>query len=149
MALFTSRALQLQYVAHRKSALFEGDNMVTRQVLLCAIALAGSPAPKLVVDVTGTWRVTIAAGHDTITGMAALKQNGDVVSGWVGPNELDPIPIAGFLTADRLTLKTFPQPGRTVAFDRCDLTVNSSRMVGTIEGGDTHSGTITFERTSR
>ena len=78
--------------------------------------------------------------------MASLKQTGDVVSGWVGPNELNPIPIAGFLKADRLTMKTFPQPGRTVAFDKCDLTVNDNKMVGTIEGGDVHKGTIEFVR---
>jgi hypothetical protein len=117
-------------------------------MLLSVWLVAWSAASTSPTDVTGTWRVTISAGDSTITGMAALKQNGDVVSGWVGPNELNPIPLAGFLNANRLTMKTFPQPGRTVAFDKCDLTVNDHKMVGTIEGGDTHKGTIEFVRTT-
>jgi len=121
--------------------------MKTRHVLLSVLLVAWSAGSAARTDVTGTWRVTISAGESTITGMAALKQDGDLVSGWVGPNELNPIPIAGFLKANRLTMKTFPQPGRTVAFDRCDLTVNSQKMVGTIDGGDTHKGTIEFVRT--
>lgn len=81
-----------------------------------------------------------------VVGMASLRQKGDVVSGWVGPNELNPIPIAGFLTASKLTMKTFPQRERTVAFDKCFLAVTDQTMVGTIEGGDTHEGTIEFVR---
>ena len=42
---------------------------------------------------------------------------------------------------NKLTLKTSPQPGRTAAFDKCDLTVNGDKMVGTI---DTNKGTIEF-----
>jgi hypothetical protein len=123
--------------------------MTMRHVLIGVFLLAWSPAPTPAADVTGTWRVTISAGDSTtITGMASLKQNSDVVSGWVGPNELNPIPVAGFLNANRLTMKTFPQPGRTVAFDECDLTVNDRKMVGTIEGGDIHKGTIEFVRTT-
>jgi hypothetical protein len=122
--------------------------MTTRHVLLSMLLLAWSPARTQTAGVTGSWRVTMTAGDSTITGMASLKQNGDVVSGWVGPNELNPIPIAGFLRANSLTLKTFPQPGRTVAFDKCDLNVNGHKMVGTIEGGDTHKGTIEFVRTT-
>ena len=122
--------------------------MKTRPVLLSVLFLAWSTAPTPATNVTGTWRVTISAGHSTITGMASLKQTGDQVTGWVGPNADNPIPIAGFLKANRLTMKTFPQPGRTVAFDRCDLSVNDHKMVGTIEGGDTHKGTIEFVKTT-
>src|SRR5262249_53849582 len=49
----------------------------------------------LAADVSGTWRVTIATAEGTITGLASLKQTGDVVTGWVGPSEKDPIPITG------------------------------------------------------
>jgi hypothetical protein len=78
--------------------------------------------------------------------MGSFKQTGGEVTGWVGPDENNPIPIAGVLKADRLTIRTLPQPGRTVAFDKCDVTVKADRMVGTIEGGDAHEGTIEFVR---
>jgi hypothetical protein len=45
-----------------------------------------------------------------------------------------------------LTLQTKPQPGRTAAFDSCDLTVGDEKMVGTIHGGDVGKGTIEFVR---
>ena len=80
--------------------------------------------------------------------MASFKQTGDQVTGWVGPNADNPIPITGVLKANRFTLKTLPQPGRTVAFDSCDLIVKGYKMVGTIVGGDTHKGTIEFVRTT-
>jgi hypothetical protein len=121
--------------------------MKPRHVLLSVLLSACSAARTPPGDVTGTWRVTITTAADTITGMASLKQTGDLVSGWVGPDERNPIPIAGFLTANRLTMKTFPQPGRTVAFDRCDLSVNEHKMLGTIEGGDTRRGAIEFVQT--
>jgi hypothetical protein len=120
--------------------------MKTPLVVLGVLLSACSAAPTPASGVTGTWRVTISAGGSTITGMASLKQNGEEVTGWVGPNEDNPIPIRGVLKAHRLSMTTSPQPGRTVAFDRCDVTVNAERMVGTIEGGDTHKGTIEFVR---
>jgi len=76
-----------------------------------------------------------------ITGKASFKQTGHVVTGSVGPSESDPIPITGTLKGNKLTIKTSPQPGRTAAFDRCDLTVNRDKMAGTI---DTDKGTIEF-----
>jgi len=50
------------------------------------------------------------------------------------------------LTAQKLTLKTNPQPGRTAAFDSCELTVGNQKMVGTVRGGDAGRGTIEFVR---
>ena len=91
-------------------------------------------APARGADVTGAWRVTISTPDGTITGRASLKQTGDTVSGWVGPSEDDPIPVHGTVTGNKLTLKTSPQPGRTVAFDKCDLTINGDKMAGTIDG---------------
>ena len=122
------------------------------RLLAVALALYGCsrpnehPATTARPDVTGTWRVTLSTAGGTITGIASLKQSGDEVTGWVGPNEQNPIPIAGVLKANRLTMRTFPQPGRTVAFDRCEVTVTAERMLGTIEGGDTHKGTIELVR---
>jgi hypothetical protein len=97
-------------------------------------------------NVAGTWRVTISTPDGTISGMAAFKQAGDVVTGWVGPDENDPIPINGTLKDNKLTIRTSPQPGRTAAFGKCDLTVTGDKMVGTI---DTNKGTIEFVRSTR
>jgi hypothetical protein len=112
---------------------------------LAGILLALSVAPVRAADVTGNWRVTISTHDGTITGVASLRQAGHAVTGWVGPSENDPIPVTGLIKGDRLTIKTSPQPGRTVAFDKCDLTVNGDKMVGTI---DTDKGTIEFIRSA-
>jgi hypothetical protein len=117
-----------------------------------ALALSGCakpdahPAATAGPDVTGSWRVTITAAEGTITGVASLRQTGDEVTGWLGPDENNPIPVTGVLKGNRLTMKTSPQPGRTVAFDTCELTVNAERLLGTIQGGDTHKGTIELVR---
>ena len=92
-------------------------------------------------NVAGTWRVTISTPDGTISGVASFKQAGNVVTGWVGPSEDDPIPITGILKGNKLTIKMSPQPGRTAAFDKCDLTVNGDKMAGTI---DTDKGSIEF-----
>ncbi len=73
--------------------------------------------------------------------MASFKQAGNTVTGWVGPSEDDPIPIDGILKKNKLTIRTHPQPGRTAAFSKCEVTVNGDRMVGTI---DANQGTIEF-----
>jgi hypothetical protein len=97
------------------------------------------------VDVTGDWQVTISTRDGVITGKASLKQTGGTVSGWVGPSENDPIPVDGVLEGDKLTLTTSPQPGRTVAFAKCAVTVTRDKMSGTI---DTNKGKIEFVRTT-
>jgi hypothetical protein len=93
------------------------------------------------VDVSGRWNVTISMPDGQITGRASFKQSGDKVTGWVGPSENDPIPISGVVHGKILTIKTFPQPGRTAAFDKCEVTINGNRMAGTI---DTDRGKIEF-----
>jgi hypothetical protein len=112
---------------------------------LAGILLALSVAPVRAADVTGNWRVMISTHGGEITGVASLRQVGETVRGWVGPSENDPIPITGVIKGDRLTIRTSPQPGRTAAFDKCDLTVNGDRMAGTI---DTDKGTIEFVRSA-
>jgi hypothetical protein len=114
-------------------------------LVLLGMFLLASSAPVRAADVTGTWRVTISTSDGTISGMASFKQIGDVVTGWVGPNENDPITIDGILKENKLTIKTSPQPGRTVAFNKCDVTVNGDKMAGTI---DTNKGTIEFVRSA-
>ena len=120
--------------------------MIKRIGLPIMLLFAASVAPVRAADVTGSWRVTISTHDSTITGKASLKQTVGTVTGWVGPDENDPIPVAGSLKGNKLTLKTSPQPGRTVAFDKCDLTVSPDKMAGTI---DTDKGKIEFVRTTR
>ena len=118
--------------------------MVGRLVLsMLLFVLSAAPAPA--ADVTGAWRVTISRPDGAISGKAAFRQTGNVVKGWVGPSEDDPIPITGILKGNKLTIKTLPQPGRTVAFDKCDVTVDGDKMVGTI---DTDKGTIEFVKSA-
>ncbi len=119
--------------------------MIERLGLLIMLFLAPLVAPVQATDVTGNWRVTISTPDGAITGKASLKQTGDKVTGWVGPNESDPIPVTGVLNGNNLTIKTSPQPGRTAAFNRCDLTVNGEKMVGTI---DTNKGKIEFVKSA-
>jgi hypothetical protein len=100
-------------------------------------------------DVTGNWAVTISAADGEITGTASLKQAREQVTGHIGPVDDATIPVEGVLNAHQLTLKAKPRPGRTAAFDTCELTVGDDRMVGTIHGGDVGKGTIEFVRTKR
>jgi len=119
--------------------------MMQRLGLLITLLLAPSVIPARAADATGNWRVSITTSDGTITGRASLKQTGDTVTGWVGPAEGDPIPVAGSVKGNQVTLKTSPQPGRTVVFDKCDVTVNRDKMAGTI---DTDKGKIEFVRTA-
>lgn len=116
------------------------------RVLLLSSLLLASSALAWAADVTGSWQVTISTSSGTMTGKASLKQTGDTVTGWVGPGEYDPIPVTGTVTARKLVIKTHPQPGRNVAFDECELTINDDKMLGTI---DTNKGKIEFGRSSR
>ena len=84
-----------------------------------------------------------------MTGEASLKQAGEKVTGQIGPSGDATIPIEGILAADKLTLKTRPQRGRSAAFDSCELTVGDEKMAGTIQGGDPGKGAIEFVRRKR
>jgi hypothetical protein len=118
--------------------------MMKRIGLLTAVLLAAWFAPAQTPNVTGNWRVTISTSDGEITGKAGLKQSEESVTGWVGPSETDPITVTGALKGNKLTLKTFPRPGRNVAFSTCELTVDGDKMTGTI---DTDKGKIEFVRT--
>ena len=121
--------------------------MIERFVgLLSILLLASSVAPVRAPDVTGAWRVTISRPDGAITGKASLKQTGYTVTGWVGPGEDDPIPIDGTVKGNKVVMRTSPQPGRTVAFHECNLTIDGDKMTGTI---DTDKGTIEFVRGAR
>jgi hypothetical protein len=98
------------------------------------------------VDVTGNWQVTISVADGVIIGKGSLSQSGDLVTGWVGPSENDPISITGMFKKGKLTIKTLPQPGRTVAFDKVELKVSADTLYGAIENGSHGKGTIKFIR---
>jgi hypothetical protein len=119
--------------------------MIKRFGLLGIVLFAVSVAPVRAADVTGDWRVTISTPDGPIMGKASFRQAGHIVTGWVGPSENDPIPVTGTLKGNKLTIKTSPQPGRTAAFDRCNLTVDRDKMAGTI---DTDKGTIEFVKSA-
>ena len=119
--------------------------LMERPRLLSILMLVLLVTPAWATDVTGTWRVTISTSEGAITGKASLKQSGDTVTGWIGPSEDDPIPVNGTVRGTRLTIKTSPQPGRTVAFDKCDVAIDGDKMTGTI---DTDKGKIEFARSS-
>jgi len=120
--------------------------MTTRFLIVAAFVTLLGSAAITAAQVTGTWAVSITSADGKMTGRASLTQTGDKVTGQIGPAEDATIPIEGVLTAEKLTLKTHPQPGRTAAFDSCELTVGDEKMVGTIRGGDVGKGTIEFVR---
>ena len=102
--------------------------------------------PSWAADVTGKWQVTITTADGVITGKASLTQSDEGITGWVGPDENDPIPVDGAIRGDKVVLRTHPQPGRTVAFNRCDLTLTGEKMTGRI---DTDKGRIEFLRSKQ
>jgi hypothetical protein len=120
--------------------------MKTRIAIVSAFLMLCVSAPTEAADVSGNWEVTITTADGTITGTAVLKQTGDKVTGEIGPRADATIPIQGVLTESKLILKTNPRPGRTAAFETCDLTVGDEKMVGTIHGGDAGTGTIEVQR---
>jgi hypothetical protein len=120
--------------------------MMTRLVIITAFVTLCASAATEAADMTGNWAVTITTAGGKITGEASLKLTGDKVTGQIGPSGDATIPIEGVLTAQKLTLKTYPRPGRTAAFDSCELTVGDGKMSGTIQGGDAGKGSIEFVR---
>jgi hypothetical protein len=120
--------------------------MTRRLVIVLAFVLLCFSAAIRAADVTGEWAVTITTADGKISGKASLKQTGDKVTGQIGPSEDATIPIEGALNAQKLALKTNPRPGRTAAFESCELTVGNQKMVGAIRGGDLGRGTIEFVR---
>lgn len=151
MSLNLSSFGDVCFQGHLKKQLRLGVTIATMLLGLggCASHNEHATAAAAVVDFSGNWRVIFPEQNASITGFAFLKQNGTNVTGWVGPSPDDPIPITGVVNGSQLVFKTFPQPGRTVAFDRCKLTLSANRMTGTMEGGDAGKGTIEFIKTTR
>lgn len=110
--------------------------------LMCSLAWAN---PTAMADVTGRWRVTISGSGGAVAGVASIEQQGEKVTGSMGPSEDDTTPVSGVLKGDVLILKTHPKPGFSVPFDTCELTVNADRMTGSIGAAD-EKRTIEFVR---
>jgi hypothetical protein len=96
-------------------------------------------------DATGKQQVRITTADGVITGMASPTQSDEGIAGWVGPEEIDPIPVDGAISGDKVVLRTHPQPGRTVAFS-CDLAPAGEKMTGRI---DADQGRIEFQRSKQ
>jgi hypothetical protein len=99
---------------------------------VCAWSIGNAGAS----DATGRWKVTISANGSTLIGLALLKQAGDEIGGSIGADEQNQHPLTGVVAGNSITLTTHPRPGRTVAFAKCELTVDGDKMSGTTEGGD-------------
>jgi hypothetical protein len=116
-------------------------------VLAAALWAAGGQAqPAQVVDVTGAWTVTLTMPGRQSSGLAILSQDGQKITGMIGPAETDMMPAEGTVDGNKVTLMTRPRGGRTAAFARCDVTVDGDRMSGTI---DTDKGKIEFVKRRR
>jgi hypothetical protein len=109
--------------------------MKTR-LAVCLLMVVCLAASIRAADVTGTWKVTITLGGNAVAGVALLNQAGDKITGSIGANESNQHPLDGVVEGNRITLTTHPRPGRTVAFDKCYLTLDGEKMTGTTEGGD-------------
>lgn len=116
--------------------------MLRRSMLLTLVILLSAVLVQA-ADVTGRWKVKISTADGQVVGVASFWQNGNRVTGWLGPSESDPVAISTALEGDKLTIWTHPQPGRNVVFSKCEVTVGDDKMAGTI---DTDKGTIEFVR---
>jgi len=118
------------------------------QSLLLALLMVSTTA--FAIDVTGDWQITISAtGPDGTTrndsGVAVLHQNGNVVTGTLGPDISRQSPISeGTIKDSKIILKASPQPDRTMTFE---LTVSGEKLVGIVSRpGDNRTATVEFVR---
>ena len=122
--------------------------MISQMIgLTVALWAAGwQAAPAQTVDVTGAWSVTITMPKGQVTGLAILSQDGQKITGMLGPAETDMFPVEGTVSGNTVTLVARPRTGRTTAFATCEVTVEGDRMTGTI---DTDKGKIEFVKRKR
>jgi hypothetical protein len=125
--------------------------MKTISLLLCLFLLLSSTA--FAADITGTWQVSISIQRPDGTeqkdsGLALLKQSGDVITGTLGPNENQQNQIAeGTIKDDKITIKIMPRPEATMTFE---LMVRGEKLVGTAQRtGSPEKATVEFARAAR
>jgi hypothetical protein len=111
-----------------EAATIKGD-VLARRIIVGGKVEGNIRAPEL-VEIRSKGKVTGDIFTDQLSVMEGAEFNGKIE---MGIDKSDPIPVDGTIIGDKLTLKTHPQPGRTVAFGRCDLTVTSDSIAGTID----------------
>lgn len=103
-----------------------------RKLLLLLGVLALTSVTVLAADVTGTWRGTLLPPNTNDPSMAepftaSFKQEGDKVTGTIGP-EGQQLPLTtGTITENKLTL-TISQGNRAMILD---LTLDGDKITGT------------------
>lgn len=113
-------------------------------IVLWAVSLQAQQAQT--IDVTGAWTVTFVMPGGQATGLAILSQDGQKITGMIGPADTDMMPAEGSVDGNKVVVLTRPRTGRTAAFAKCELTIAGDRMTGTI---DTDKGTIEFIKKKR
>ena len=122
-------------------------------LFVCTVLLLLSMSSAVfAADVTGTWQFTISMTEPDgsvrkESGLAVLKQNGDLITGTMGPvNRQNPI-VEGTIKDDKVTLKIVPQPNLTMTFE---LTVRGDKLVGTYERtGLTNKSPVEFVKSDQ
>lgn len=116
-------------------------------IVLWAVSLQAQQAQQAqTIDVTGGWTVTFVMPGGQATGLAILSQDGQKITGMIGPADTDMMPVEGSVDGNKVVVLTRPRTGRTAAFAKCELTIAGDRMTGTI---DTDKGTIEFIKKKR
>jgi hypothetical protein len=110
----------------------KGQGGIMKKLLLLLGVFALTAVTALAADVTGTWRGTLlppgatdAAGAEPF--IATFKQDGDKITGTIGP-ENQQLPLTtGTITENKLTL-TISQGTRGMTLE---LTLDGDRITGT------------------
>lgn len=104
---------------------------------LVVVANAQAPAPA----VAGEWTVEAATPHGAITAGLVLKQEGTKLEGSITFAGTDPLPLAGELAGDKLSLETPADVNRSLGMRG---TVSGNAIAGYIS---TDHGDIKFTAT--
>jgi len=64
----------------------------------------------------------------------------------MGPDIDNQHPLEGVVEGNRIAITMRPRPGRTTAFETCQLTVDGETLTGTTEGGPADQATIRLVR---
>src|SRR5450432_53027 len=111
------------------------------KTLACFLLLLGLALSAAAADITGNWSGTFnmtRSDGESNEGEAllVLKQNGSEITGSVGPNESERIPIAkGKIEGDKITLETAGGEGPAIKFE---LVLEGDHIKGDASGS--HDG---------
>ena len=99
-------------------------------LLLAGLGLAASPDTNLTGKWTGTFHITSPGGETRDTGaLLVLKQEGSEITGTVGPDEAERLPIKkGTIVGNKVTLEIRDEEhDRSIQFD---LAIDGERLKG-------------------